>query len=118
MHVSYLSLMVIILGLGLLSQSFINRQYKQWSRVPISTGFTGAQAARLMLDRNGLQNVGIERIPGTLTDNFDPRTNVLRLSESSYNSTSVAATATGPRPAHCAATSHAASMTPKKGTSG
>lgn len=93
MHVSYLSLMIIILALGLLSQSYINRQYKQWSQVPISTGFTGAQAARLMLDRNGLQGVGIERIPGTLTDNYDPRTNVLRLSESSYNSTSVAATA-------------------------
>ena len=52
---------------------------------------TGAQASRMILDRNGLQDVKIERVPGSLTDHFDPTANVIRLSQSVYDSTSVAA---------------------------
>ena len=52
---------------------------------------TGAEAARRVLDANGLYNVRIERIPGNLTDHFDPRTNVIRLSDSVYSVSSAAA---------------------------
>jgi len=52
---------------------------------------TGADVARLILDRNGLSDVRIERVAGELTDHYDPRTRVIRLSQSVYGSNSVAA---------------------------
>lgn len=54
-------------------------------------GITGAEAARRVLDANGLQHIRIEQIPGNLTDHYDPRSDVIRLSESVYGNTSVAA---------------------------
>ena len=54
-------------------------------------GMTGRDAARQILDRNGLYSVSIEHVAGELTDHFDPRANVIRLSDATYNSTSVAA---------------------------
>ncbi len=90
---SYLSLIIVTLILGVGSQALINGAYKKWGKVPAACGLTGAQAARRMLDANGLQHVGISRIAGELTDNFDPRSNVLNLSQSTYDKTSVAAIA-------------------------
>ena len=55
------------------------------------SGMTGAQAARRILDTNGLQNVAIERVRGTLSDHYDPRSKVLRLSDSVYGEPSLAA---------------------------
>lgn len=81
----------LILGLG--SQAAISHAYKKWGKVHASCGLTGAQAARKMLDANGLYNVSINRISGELTDNFDPRSNTLNLSQSTYDKTSVAAIA-------------------------
>ena len=54
-------------------------------------GLTGADVARKILNSHGLTNVKVERVAGNLTDHFDPRTNVVRLSDATYNSTSVAA---------------------------
>lgn len=67
--------------------STFNKYAKQISRRQI----TGAEAAQRVLFNNGVTNVRIERVSGNLTDHFDPRTNVIRLSDSVYNSTSTAA---------------------------
>ena len=91
---SYLLLMVAVLVIGLAAQAGINAAYRKWSRVPISTGQTGFQAARRMLDANGLGHVGIQMLnTSDLSDHYDPRTNTLGLSRGVYNGTSVAATA-------------------------
>lgn len=92
-ELSYFSLILITLLLGVVAQVGINSTYRKWGRVPNAVGITGAQAARRMLDANGLYNVGIDRISGELTDNFDPRDNRLHLSQSTYDKTSVAAIA-------------------------
>ncbi|MCL1880217.1 MAG: zinc metallopeptidase [Actinomycetia bacterium] len=89
----YLLLIAVSVVLGLATQAYIRSQYKKFSKVDISTGLTGAQAARKMLDANGLSNVAIQAVPGTLSDHFDPRTNVVSLSEDVFNGRSVAATA-------------------------
>jgi Zn-dependent membrane protease YugP len=93
MPYSYLLLIVVSLVLGFGTQAYIKHTYKKWNRVPISSGLTGAQAARRMLDSNGLSQVAIECVGGELTDHFNPKTNVVSLSEAVYNSTSVSATA-------------------------
>jgi Zn-dependent membrane protease YugP len=90
---SYLLLIVVTLVLGFGTQAYIKHTYRKWSRVPISSGLTGAQAARKMLDANGLSNVSIQMIPGELTDNYNPKTNVVSLSEGVHGGVSVAATA-------------------------
>jgi len=93
MHIGYLSVILIALVLGLGSQAWIKRTYSKWSDVPVSSGMTGAEAARRMLDNNGLYGVGIDMIRGELSDNFDPRTNTLHLSQAVYNGRTVSATA-------------------------
>ncbi len=69
----------------------VNSTFKKYSSFRPSSGMTGAEAARRVLDANGLYNVRIERISGNLTDHFDPRTNVIRLSDSVYGASSAAA---------------------------
>ena len=77
--------------LGVWAQWKVSATFKKYSRVPSMRGMTGAQAARQLLDRAGLQNVAIEGIPGKMTDHYDPRTKVLRLSQDVGNSASLAA---------------------------
>lgn len=72
------------------AQMKISSAYNKYSRVPSGTGYTGAQIARMILDRNGLYDVRIEQTPGQLSDHYDPRTRVLRLSNSIHNGSSVA----------------------------
>ncbi|MCL2340031.1 MAG: zinc metallopeptidase [Actinomycetia bacterium] len=90
---NYLILIIASLLLGLITQAYINHQYKKYSAVNISTGLTGAQTARGFLDSQGLSNIAIQMVPGHLTDHYDPRTNVVALSEEVFNGRSVAATA-------------------------
>ncbi len=90
---TYLLLIIVTLVLGLGAQSWIRSTYRKWSQIPIATGLTGAEAARRMLDANGLQNVGIDMIDGELSDNFNPKDNTLHLSREVYGTSSVAATA-------------------------
>jgi Zn-dependent membrane protease YugP len=73
------------------AQSKVRGNYGKYSKVRNEQGITGAQAARLILDRNGLQDVPIEPIPGELSDHYDPRKRVLRLSQGVYGVPSVAA---------------------------
>jgi len=89
----YLMLVVLSLALGLATQGFINMQYRRYSKVVSSSGLTGEQVARRMLDANGLANVVVRPVGGTLTDNFDPRSNVVSLSQGVFDGRSVAATA-------------------------
>lgn len=65
--------------------------YQQYQTQYNSRNITGAQAARFILDRNGLSNIRIEQTSGTLTDHYDPSANVIRLSSGVYGSTSSAA---------------------------
>lgn len=76
--------------LGLIAQGKVKSSYNKFSRVNSGTGLTGAQVARRILDRNGLYDVVIENTPGQLTDHYDPRTRVVRLSNSIYSGNSVA----------------------------
>ena len=69
----------------------VQSTFKKYSAVPTRYGVTGADAARRVLDANGLTNVRIERVSGNLTDHYDPKTNVIRLSESVYGSATAAA---------------------------
>ena len=74
------------------AQSKVQNTYKRYSAVRSSQGYTAAQIARKILDDNGLSYVGIELSPSKgLSDHFDPRANVVRLSSEVYNSTSIAA---------------------------
>lgn len=76
---------------SLIAQGMVKSAFSKFSRVRNGRGFTGADAARAILDSNGLSNVRIERVSGELTDHYDPRANVIRLSDSVYGSDSVAA---------------------------
>lgn len=73
------------------ASSKVKSTFNKYNRINNSSGLTGAQAARKILDANGLYHVSVEFVPGELTDHYDPRANVLRLSSSTYNSASVAA---------------------------
>ena len=73
------------------AQAKVTGNFQKYSQIRGGKGITGAQAARMMLDRNGLTNVEIRPVQGSLTDHFDPRTNTVNLSEPVYNSDSVSA---------------------------
>ncbi len=77
--------------LGLIASGAVQRTFTRYSRVGTRLGLTGEQMARRILDNYGLTNVRVERVAGRLTDHYDPRSQTLRLSESVYGSTSVAA---------------------------
>jgi Zn-dependent membrane protease YugP len=75
------------------AQSRVRGAYGKWGKVANHAGVTGQQAARRVLDNAGLWNVQIEAVPGDLTDHYDPRSRVLRLSQGVYGVRSVAAVA-------------------------
>ena len=87
------TMFIVIPGiiLTLWAQMKVSSAYKKYSRVRSRSGLTGAQVARGILDSNGLRAVGIEPIRGNLTDHYDPRSGILRLSEGVYGSQSIAA---------------------------
>jgi len=88
---SYFIFMIPCLLLSLYCSAKVNSTFRKYSQIPNRRGLTGAQAAQQVLSANGVTGVRIEPVSGNLTDHFDPRTNVIRLSDSVYNSTSVAA---------------------------
>ena len=73
------------------AQSKVNSNFRRYSNIRNARNMTGAEAARRMLDANGLTNVQIEQTRGSLTDHYDPRKRVLRLSQSVYGVNSIAA---------------------------
>ncbi|NLO25487.1 MAG: zinc metallopeptidase [Clostridiales bacterium] len=76
---------------SLYAQTKISGTFNRYSRVASRNGYTASDVARRILDSNGLHNVRIERVRGNLTDHYDPRTQVLRLSDTVHSSTSIAA---------------------------
>ncbi len=88
---NYLMLMLAALVIGAAAQFFVNSAYRRWSQVPLATGRTGAEVARKMLDEAGLFDVQVRPVAGQLTDNYDPRSRVLNLSQGVYDGRSVAA---------------------------
>ena len=88
---TYVYLVLPCLILSLWASARVNMTFKRYSQQFSSRGITGADAAQRVLRANGVGNVRIERIGGNLTDHYDPTTNVIRLSDDVYGSTSTAA---------------------------
>ena len=88
---TYFLFMIPCLILSIYCSAKVNSTFSKYSKVANKRGITGAQAAYQVLSANGVTGVRIEQVSGHLSDHFDPRTNTIRLSESVYNSTSVAA---------------------------
>lgn len=88
---TYFLFMLPGLFFSLWAQSKVKGAYSKYSKIPDNAGVTGAQAARRVLDANGLSMVPIQPIAGQLTDHYDPRTRVLSLSQGVYDTNSIAA---------------------------
>ncbi len=87
----YLILVVPALIISMIAQIKVKSTFHKYSKIGNSKHMTGAEVARYLLQVNGIQDVEVTQVGGQLTDHYDPRKKVLRLSESTYASTSVAA---------------------------
>lgn len=83
--------LLIALGLSMYAQFKVTNNFKRYLGVESSSRLTGQEVARKILERHGIYDVRIEPVAGNLTDHFDPRTNVVRLSENVYNGRSISA---------------------------
>ena len=90
---TYLCFMAPGLLLVMFASWYVNSAYRKWGRVPVRSGMTGAEAAQRLIMSGGLNGVQVQGIGGQLTDNYDPRDKVLRLSEGVANTASVASVA-------------------------
>lgn len=88
---TYLVLVLPCIILSLIASSNVNRTFQRYSNQLSIRRITGADAARRVLSANGVTGVEIQRVGGNLTDHYDPRANVIRLSDAVYDSTSTAA---------------------------
>lgn len=84
-------LVIIAFALSMFASFGVKATFSKYKCVRSGQGLTGAEAARKILDGNGLNNVRIEHISGNLNDHFDPKANVIRLSDATYSDSSVAA---------------------------
>ena len=84
-------LVILAFIFSMVAQTKVSTTFNKYSRVRNRAGFTGAQVATQMLQNAGIYDVSVQRVAGNLTDHYDPRTKTLRLSQSVYDSTSVAA---------------------------
>lgn len=87
----YILVMIVGVVISGAAALWVRSSYKKYSKKASASGMTGAQVARAILDRNGLQDVRVEPVAGELTDHYDPRGKVVRLSEGNYGRNSVAA---------------------------
>ena len=88
---TYLLIMLPCIVLTIICQINVNTTFNKYSKIRNSRNMTGAQAAEYVLRANGVTGVQIMQVAGNLTDHFDPRANVIRLSDNVYNSNSIAA---------------------------
>lgn len=88
---SYILMILPAVLFALWAQLRVKSTFHKYSEVRNARGITGAEAARAILDQNGLYSIRVEPVQGRLTDHYDPRAGVIRLSEDVYHSTSVAA---------------------------
>lgn len=95
MYFNPIYLVFIVPGLiaTLWAQNKVKGTYRRYSQVPSTMGMTGAQVARTILTKMGVQGVKVEQVAGELTDHYDPGAKAVRLSQGIYNSTSLAAAA-------------------------
>jgi uncharacterized protein len=87
----YIVLMVVGMIISGAAAFWVRSSYKKYSKQMSASGRTGAQTARMILDRNNLSNVRVEPVAGKLTDHYDPRSKTVRLSEDNYAGNSIAA---------------------------
>lgn len=85
--------MGVVMVLSFIIQQVLQSKFNKYSKVPSPHGLTGADIARLMLERNGINNVTVQSVAGKLTDHFNPQDMTVNLSEGVYNSPSIAAIA-------------------------
>ena len=85
--------MLVLLGviLCMAASAKMNSTFNKYSRIRNHSGITGREAAEQILHRSGIYDVRVEHVSGNLTDHYDPKNKVLRLSDATYNSVSVAA---------------------------
>ena len=91
MDIYYLVLVVPAIIIAMIAQYKVQSSFSKYSQVMTYRGETAASLTRKILDANGLNHIGIEHIGGNLTDHYDPKNNVIRLSDSVYSSSSIAA---------------------------
>lgn len=84
-------LLFVMIGVSMWASYKVSSNFEKFSKVVSNSGMTGREVARMILNRNGLSDVDIQQISGSLTDHYDPRSKVIRLSETVYDSTSIAA---------------------------
>jgi uncharacterized protein len=87
----YILLMIFGVFVSGMAALWVRSAYSKYSKQPSASGLTGAQTARAILDRNNLSKVRVEPVAGQLTDHYDPRSRVVRLSEGNFRSSSIAA---------------------------
>ncbi len=110
---TYFIYVLIPLMISIWASIRVKTTFGKYSEYTNSRSLTASQVTRMILDKNGQSDVSVERVGGELTDHYDPRTNTIRLSESVYNSTSVAAIGVAAHEAGHAA-QHAAGYFPIK----
>ncbi len=88
---TYVVIVLPCIIIAMIASAKVNSTFKRYSTQMSSRRITGSEAAMRVLRANGVTNVRVERVAGNLTDHFDPKANVIRLSDSVYNSTSTAA---------------------------
>lgn len=87
------TMIFILIGLAIsgIASTYVRNTYSKYADTRNNRGFTAWEVSRSILDNSGLRNVVLDRVPGDLTDHYDSQNNILRLSDATYNSTSVAA---------------------------
>lgn len=91
LDMTYVYFVLPALLLAMWAQTKVTTTFNRYNKIATQRRLTGSEAARMILDANGLQSVRIERVSGHLTDHYDPRSNVIRLSDSVYSQNSVGA---------------------------
>lgn len=87
----WLLMLLVAMGLSMYAQFKVKSNFNRYLKVQSSSRMTGQQVAKAILERHGIYDVRIEPVAGNLTDHFDPRSKVVRLSEQVYNGTSISA---------------------------
>ena len=87
----YILVMIVGFAISGAAALWVRSSYKKYSKQMSASGLTGAQTARMILDRNNLTNVQVEPVAGQLTDHYDPRSKTVRLSEGNFAQNSIAA---------------------------
>jgi Zn-dependent membrane protease YugP len=90
-YFGYILIMVVGMVISGAAALWVRSSYKKYSNQMSASGLTGAQTARMILDRNDLSNIRVEPVAGELTDHYDPRSKTVRLSEDNFGKNSIAA---------------------------